>query len=299
MNEKNRESMASIQRRNRKRNSIPALAMAGPVSFWMIFFVVLPLIYVVAISFMSRNSYGGIEYTFTINNYKELLDPLYLKIIWKSGVLSFKTTVLCLLIGYPLAYYIAKQPSKKAAKLIILIMIPFWTSSLVRLYSWLLMFQPNSFFNHFLMRIGLISEPIDILYTNGLILIGMFSAMLPFAVLPLYSSIEKLDKSLLEASKDLGAKPVTTFWRVTIPMTGPGIFSSVILVFIPSLGLYTVPEVLGGGKIMLIGNLIRNQFIQTKNWPFGASIAILLIIITLFMLFLYTRIASLDDMEVF
>lgn len=289
----------SLMPKEKKRNIAAFSAMTGPVSFWMVFFVVMPMLYVILISFMERNSYGGIRYEFTLDNYRQILDPLYLKIIWKSVVLSFETTVLCLLAGYPLAYYIAKQPQGKAAKLIILIMIPFWTNSLVRLYSWLLMFQPNSFFNNFLIKVGMISEPIDILYTYGLILIGMFSAMLPFAVLPLYSSIQKLDKSLIEASKDLGAGPVTTFLRVTLPMTGPGIFAGIILVFIPSLGLYTVPDVLGGGKVMLIGSLIRNQFIQTKNWPFGAALAILLIVLTLFMLFLYTRKAKLDDMEVF
>ena len=293
------EVVSLARRRNWKRNTLPALTMAGPVTFWMMVFVLLPLVYVVIISFMSRNTYGGIDYHFTLSNYTEILQPVYLKVIWKSIKLAFLTTAICLLIGYPFAYYIARKPSKLAAKLLMLIMIPFWTNSLVRLYSINLMGQPNGFFNQFLLKIGLISKPLDFLYSDGIVVVGLLISMLPFAVLPLYASIEKLDKAYLEASGDLGARPVVTFWRVTVPLTLPGIVASVILVFIPSLGIYYVPEMLGGGKVMLIGSLIRNQFLVTKNWPFGASLSILLVLITLLMLWLYTRIAKLDEMEVF
>ena len=287
------------RRRNLKRNTIPALTMAGPVTFWMMVFVLLPLVYVVFISFMQRDAFGGIEYQFTITNYTEILQPVYLSVIWKSIKLAFFTTAICILIGYPLAYYIARKPSRVAAKLLMLVMIPFWTNTLVRLYSISLLGQPNSFFNQFLMNIGLISKPLNILYSDGIVVVGFLISMLPFAILPLYASIEKLDKSYLEASSDLGAKPAVTFWRITIPLTLPGIVASVILVFIPSLGMYFVPEALGGGKVMLIGSLIRNQFLVTKNWPFGASLSILLVLITLIMLWLYTRVARMDDMEVF
>jgi spermidine/putrescine transport system permease protein len=293
------EDSSLARRRNLKRNTLPALTMAGPVTFWMLVFVLLPLVYVVVISFMQRDVYGGIDYHFTVSNYTEILQPVYLKVIWKSIKLAFFTTVICLLIGYPLAYYIARKPSKLAAKLLMLVMIPFWTNTLVRLYSFNLIGQPNSFFNKFLMDIGLISKPLEILYTDGIVIVGLLISMLPFAILPLYASIEKLDKSYLEASSDLGAKPAVTFWRITVPLTLPGIVASVLLVFIPSLGMYYVPEALGGGKVMLIGSLIRNQFLVTKNWPFGASLSILLVLITLVMLWLYTRIARMDDMEVF
>lgn len=286
------------KRRNRKRNTIPALSMTGPVAFWMIVFVLLPLIYIVVISFMTRDAYGGVEYRFTLQNYTDMLQPIYLKVIWKSIKLAFLTTAICLLIGYPFAYFIARKPSKLAAKLLMLIMIPFWTNTLVRLYSINLLGQPNSFLNKFLMYTGVISKPLDILYSDGIVVIGLLISMLPFAVLPLYASIEKLDKAYLEASGDLGARPSVTFWRITVPLTLPGIIASIILVFIPSLGMYYVPEMLGGGKVMLIGNLIRNQFLVTKNWPFGASLSILLILITLAMLWLYTRISRLDEMEV-
>lgn len=293
-----KNALAVSGRRRGVRGKLPAFTTAGPVSIWMIIFVMLPLIYILVISFMTRNVYGGIEYTFTLENYKEMLQPLYLKVIWKSIKLAFMTTVFCLLVGYPLAYWIASKPSKTAAKMLMLVMIPYWTSSLVRLYSLNLMAMPNGFLNVFLMKLHIISEPLDILYSDTMVVLGLLTAMLPFSVLPLYSSIEKLDKSLLEASKDLGANSVTTFRKVTIPQTMPGIVGCVLLVFIPSLGMYYVPEMLGGGKVMLVGTLVKNQFLVTKNWPFGASLAILLIMITLAMMWIYTRVGKLDDLEV-
>lgn len=291
-------TLAAGGRRPGVRGKMPVIATAGPVSFWMLLFVLLPLIYVFVISFMTRTQYGGIEYSFTLENYKEILNPLYLKVIWKSLKLAFLTTVICLVVGYPLAYWIASKPSKLAAKLLMLVMIPYWTSSLVRLFSINLLVMPNGLLNVFLMKLHLISEPLDVLYSDGVVMLGLLVAMLPFSVLPLYSSIEKMDKSLIEASKDLGANAVTTFRKVTVPQTMPGIVGCTLLVFIPSLGMYYVPEMLGGGKVMLVGTLVKNQFLVTKNWPFGASLAILLILITLAMMWLYTRIGKLDDLEV-
>lgn len=298
MSSNKKAALAIGGRRHGIRGKLPAAATAGPVSIWMIIFVMLPLIYILVMSFMTRNVYGGIEYTFTLENYKEMFQPLYLKVIWKSLKLAFLTTVVCLVIGYPLAYWIASKPSKLSAKLLMLVMIPYWTSSLVRLYSLNLLAMPNGFLNVFLMKLHIISEPLDILYSDTMVIFGLLTAMLPFSVLPLYSSIEKLDKSLIEASKDLGANSVTTFRKVTIPQTMPGIVGCVLLVFIPSLGMYYVPEMLGGGKVMLVGTLVKNQFLVTKNWPFGASLAILLIMITLAMMWIYTRVGKLDDLEV-
>lgn len=291
-------AMALAPRKSGLRRKLPVMTTAGPISIWMIIFVMLPLLYILFISFMSRDVYGNIEYTFTMDNYKEMFQPLYLKVIWKSIKLAFLTTVICLIVGYPLAYYIASKPSKLAAKLLMLVMIPYWTSSLVRLFSINQLGMPNGFLNLLLLKIGIISEPINFLFSDGIVVVGLLTAMLPFSVLPLYSSIEKLDKSLLEASRDLGARPATTFLKVTIPLTMPGIVGCILLVFIPSLGMYYVPEMLGGGKVMLIGTLIKNQFLMTKNWPFGASLAILLILITLAMMWIYTRVGKLDDLEV-
>lgn len=286
-----------MRRRCRYKNT-PTAVTAGPVSIWMIIFVMLPMIYVLVISFMTRDPYGGIEAKFTLENYTEMLQPLYLKVILKSFKLAIITTAVCLLVGYPMAYWIAGKPAKTAGKLLMLVMIPYWTSSLVRLYSANLLAMPNGFLNTALIKLHIISEPLDLLYSDTMVLMGLLIACLPFSVLPLYSSIEKLDKSLIEASKDLGANSVQTFFRVIVPQTMPGIVGCIILVFIPSLGMYYVPDVMGGGKVMLIGTLVKNQFLVSKNWPFGASMAILLIFITLAILWIYTRFNKLEDLEV-
>lgn len=286
------------KKRDVKRKTLPALAMAGPVSLWMILFVTIPMLFIIYISFMSRGVFGDVVYEFSLESYATLLDATYFKVILKSLRVAVFTTVLCLLIGYPFAYYIARKPKEQAAKLITLIMIPFWTNSLMRLNSWLLVFQTSGPVNHFLQWTGLIEEPITFVYTDGLVVLGMITNMLPFAVLPLYSSIEKLNKSLLEASADLGANGATTFRKVTLPLTFPGIFSAIILVFIPTLGIYTVSDMLGGGKVLYIGNIIKNQFGAIRNWPLGAALSVLLILITMLLIFIYTRFASIEDMEV-
>lgn len=272
--------------------------MAGPVSLWMILFVALPMLFIIYISFMSRGVFGDVVYEFSTDSYKTLLDSVYFKVIVKSIRAAFITTVLCLLAGYPFAYYIAKQPKEKASKLIMLIMIPFWTNSLMRLNSWLLLFQTSGPVNSLLQSTGIVDAPVGFVYTDGLVMLGMITNMLPFAVLPMYSSIEKLSKSLLEASADLGASRRETFFNITLPLTFPGIFSSIILVFIPSLGIYTVTDMLGGGKVLYIGNIIKNQFGAIRNWPLGAALSVLLIVITGLLIFIYTRFAKIEDMEV-
>lgn len=284
--------------RKKKKNALPALAQAGPVSLWMILFVTIPMIYIVYISFMSRGVFGDVVYKFSLESYNTLLDATYFKVITKSLKVAVFTTVLCLLVGYPFAYFIARKPRDVASKLITLIMIPFWTNSLMRLNSWLLLFQTSGPINNFLQASGITSHPITFIYTDGLVVLGMITNMLPFAVLPLYSSIEKLDGSLLEASADLGATPAKTFWHVTLPVTFPGIFSSIILVFIPTLGIYTVSDMLGGGKVLYIGNIIKNQFGSIRNWPLGAALSVLLIVITGILIFIYTRFANIEEMEV-
>lgn len=286
------------RKNNFKRKTLPALAMAGPVSLWMILFVTLPMLYIIYISFMSRGVFGDVVYEFSLESYRTLLDTTYFKVIVKSMRAASITTLLCLLIGYPFAYYIAKKPKEVASKLIMLIMIPFWTNSLMRLNSWLLLFQTSGPVNKLIQATGLVDGPVNFVYTDGLVLLGLITSMLPFAVLPMYSSIEKLSKSLLEASADLGASKATTFFRITLPLTFPGIFSAIILVFIPSLGIYTVTDMLGGGKVLYIGNIIKNQFGAIRNWPLGAALAVLLIFITGLLIFIYTRFAKIEDMEV-
>ena len=286
------------RKRDMRRKTIPALAQAGPVSIWMILFVTLPMLFIIYISFMSRGVFGDVVYQFSLESYQTLLDATYFKVILKSLKAALLTTVLCLGLGYPFAYYIARKPPEVASRLIMLIMIPFWTNSLMRLNSWLLLFQTSGPVNNFLQWTGLVDRPITFIYTDGLVVLGLITNMLPFAVLPLYSSIEKLQKSLLEASADLGATPSQTFFKVTLPLTFPGIFSAIILVFIPSLGIYTVSDILGGGKVLYIGNIIKNQFGSIRNWPLGAALSVLLLVITGLLIFIYTRFAKIEDMEV-
>ena len=286
------------RKRDMRRKTIPALAQAGPVSIWMILFVTLPMLFIIYISFMSRGVFGDVVYQFSLESYQTLLDATYFKVILKSLKAALLTTVLCLGLGYPFAYYIARKPPEVASRLIMLIMIPFWTNSLMRLNSWLLLFQTSGPVNNFLQWTGLVDRPITFIYTDGLVVLGLITNMLPFAVLPLYSSIEKLQKSLLEASADLGATPSQTFFKVTLPLNFPGIFSAIILVFIPSLGIYTVSDILGGGKVLYIGNIIKNQFGSIRNWPLGAALSVLLLVITGLLIFIYTRFAKIEDMEV-
>lgn len=285
-------------RRNFKRTFLPGIATAGPVSVWMILFVTIPMLYIIYISFMSRGVFGDVVNDFTLESYQTLLDSVYFKVILKSLKMATFTTIMCLLIGYPFAYYIAHKPKEVASKLIMLIMIPFWTNSLMRLNAWLLLFQTSGPVNEFLQWTGLTHEPKMFVYTNALVVLGMITNMLPFAVLPLYSTIEKLDKSFLEASADLGATGRKTFVKITLPLTFPGIFSSIILVFIPALGTYTVSDMLGGGKVLYIGNIIKNQFGAIRNWPLGAALSVLLIAVTGLFIFIYTRFAKIEDMEV-
>lgn len=287
-----------VKRKLTTAKRLPKLAQTGPVSLWMILFVTLPLLYIIYISFMSRGSFGGVEYKFTMKSYETLLDVIYFKVILKSLRIATLTTLSCLLLGYPFAYYIARKPADVASRLIMLIMIPFWTNSLMRLHAWMLMFQVNGPVNNLLIRMNLISQPLKFMYTDWLVFIGLVTNFLPFAVLPMYSSIEKLQDSLLEASADLGATPVKTFFRVTLPLTFPGVFSAIILTFIPALGTYTVTDMLGGGKVLYIGNIIKNQFGAIRNWPLGSALSVLLLLITALLIFLYTRVANVEELEV-
>ncbi len=289
---------STLKMKQKKHSKLPFLAQAGPVSVWMILFVTIPMLFIIYISFMQRGMFGGVEYTPSLESYQTLMDVTYFQVIVKSIKIAFITTVTCLLIGYPFAYYIAQKPADVASRLIMLLMIPFWTNSLMRLNAWMLLFQTNGPVNNLLMNIGLIDQPIKFIYTDGLVLLGLITSMLPFAVLPMYSSIEKLQKSLMEASADLGATPGHTFLHVTLPLTFPGIFSAIILTFIPALGTYTVTDMLGGGKVLYIGNIIKNQFGVIRNWPLGAALSVLLLVITALLIFIYTRFAKIDDLEV-
>ncbi|MBO8171907.1 MAG: spermidine/putrescine ABC transporter permease PotB [Bacillaceae bacterium] len=266
----------------------------SPATIWLVLFLVVPLILVLFVSFMSRGTYGGIEYTFTIENYLRFLDPLYLNIMWTSVVMAGITTLACLILGYPFAYLIARSPVQYRTILLFLVIVPFWTNSLVRTYAWIVLLRTEGVINNLLIYLGWIQEPLQLLYNDGAVLIGLIYTLFPFMVLPLYGSIEKLDKSLLEAASDLGAKPWQAFLKVTLPLTMPGIVSGSLLVFIPALGLFFIPDLMGGAKTMIIGNLIKNQFLTARDWPFGSALSIVLMILTLILIAIYVRIAEGD-----
>lgn len=264
----------------------------SPVAIWMTVLFVIPLLLILVVSFMSRSSFGGIQTPFTLDNYIRFFDPLYMKILWISCVMAFITTVCCLILGYPFAYIVARAPQKWRNLLLMLVIVPFWTNSLIRTYAWIVLLRTEGVINTFLLKIGLIDAPISMLYNETSVVIGLVYTMLPFMILPLYASIEKLDKAYLEAAADLGAKPMTTFWKITFPLTMPGIVAGAILVFIPSLGLFFIPDLMGGSKAVLIGNLIKNQFLTARDWPFGAASSIILMVLTLLMILLYLRLSN-------
>lgn len=271
--------------------------MCAPITIWSILFIILPIVLLAYMSFMTKGPLGRVVYKFTFDNYLEILKPVYAVVIKQSLIIAFWTTVLTVLLGYPLASLIAHMKSKNASLWTILLMLPLWVSGLVILYSFVIMLNKTGVINTILMDLHIIKKPINMLYNNFAVIVGMIYMFLPFAVLPMYSSIEKLDPGLIEASKDLGAGPVKTFFRVTLPLTSPGIFAAVILTFIPCIGYYMVTDMLGGGTNMMIGNLIYRQFTISRNWPFGAALAMVLAIVIFIMLFIYTKLGGdLDDL---
>ncbi|WP_235821921.1 ABC transporter permease [Angelakisella massiliensis] len=278
------------------KQRLPALVMVGPIVIWLALFIVIPLIYVFAISFMNRGLYSGVVMEFTLDNYIQLLDLEYLNIFWKSILLAVETSVICLLLGYPFAMIMARADKRMKPAMMLLIMLPFWTNSLIRTYGWNTLLRSEGIINNLLLRLGLIQKPLELLYTDGAVLLGMVYTLFPFMVLPLYSSIEKLDPSLMEAAGDLGARRVRSFLRVMLPLTAPGIFAGTIQVFIPTLGYFFISDMMGGGKTMYIGNLIKNQFLSARNWPLGAALSILLILLTLLLMKLYSRVGKMEDM---
>lgn len=271
------------------------MTMAGPVTLWLAFFVAIPLIYVFIMSFCGIDEAYNVVFKFTTANYRRLFDPNYIQIYGTSLIVAFLTTAVCIIIGYPFSFLIARTTSKYKALLYMLIIIPFWTNSLIRIYGWRTFLGTNGWLNTILTTLHITSEPVQFLFNRGATVLGMVYCLFPFMVLPLYTAIEKLDKSLLEASSDLGAKGPSTFIRVILPLTMSGIFSGSIMVFIPSLGYFFVADILGGGNSDVIGNLIERQFQSGNNWPLGAALSIILILITLLLVKLYQKAGG--DME--
>ena len=282
-----------------KRESRRLAALLTPGTLFLGIFFMGPLAVMIVFSFLEPGLYGGVEWNFYHLNYGRILgwadgeweafDPVYAEIFFRSVRLALTNVAITLLICYPAALWVSELPTRWRTFIVFIITLPFFVSLVVRLFCWVLILRPSGFLSSTLLGLGLISEPIDIIYTETAVLIGMAYIMLPFMFLPLYASIEKLDHSLVEASSDLGANPYQTFLRVILPMTLPGIAAGAVLVFIPSLGNFIVPDLLGGAKVLMIGNLVEQQFLSARNWPFGSALSVMIMLVMLLLIVFYLR----------
>lgn len=263
--------------------------LLAPAMGWLAFFFIVPMLIVVAVSFASRTPYGQVIFEWSLESYQRLLEPLYLRIFANTLWVSFLTTFLTIIMGYPLAYYIVQLPKKWQQPGLILVMVPFWINFLIRSYAWVIVLRSQGLINSLLLKFGFIERPMQLLYNDAAVMVGMVYALLPFMVLPIYVALEGLDWRLLEAAYDLGASPFKAFRKITLPLSMSGIAEGTIMVFISSIGMFIVPDVMGGAKTVLIGNLIQNQFLSARDWPFGSALSIVLGILSLVLIFLYYR----------
>ncbi|MCW7754875.1 spermidine/putrescine ABC transporter permease PotB [Desulfobotulus sp. H1] len=259
------------------------------VCTWLGLFVFTPNMLVLFTSFLERDAGNFVRIRFSLEAYQTLIDPVFLSIFLESFRISMIVTLICLVAGYPFAYGIARAPRQWRRLLLVLVIIPFWTSSLVRTYALMMLMRANGLINTWLMNLGLIETPLPMLYTEGAVLLGLVYNLLPFMILPLFAAIEKMDPKLLEAAEDLGANRFQRFTRIVIPLTLPGIIAGSILVFLPAMGLFYIPDILGGSRSILVGNLIRDQFLTARNWPFGSAASVMLTLTMALMLLAYWR----------
>jgi spermidine/putrescine transport system permease protein len=293
-----------------RRETWQLLFLISPSLLWLVVFFLIPLLLVFAISFGQRGTYGGVEWNLTLSNYARFFDPLYLRIFGRTIIIALVTTIICLFTGYPLAYFIATRPPRWRNGLVLLLMIPFWTNFLVRTYAWLLLLRDAGLINtlwtgglHDLLAqaaavvplpiwaplLQVTSAPLPLFGTNGAIVVGLVYGWLPDMVLPCYAAIERLDYSLVEAAQDLYANRFRSFVRVILPLTMPGVVAGSVLVFIPSLGAYVTPDLLGGAKSVMIGNVIYSQFMSARDHPFGSAISFVLMTVMLVGTLIYFR----------
>ncbi|MDD2698196.1 MAG: ABC transporter permease subunit [Arcobacteraceae bacterium] len=272
----------------------------GLLSFWLLLFAFLPNLLVLVSSFLTKGETEFLIYDGTLSNYAKIADPLYLSIFLSSFKIAIITTISTLILAYPFAFILATTAKKYRSILLLLVIIPFWTSSLVRTYALIAILKTKGLLNALLLYLGFIDTPLEIMYTQTAVYIGMTYTLLPFMILPIYASIEKIDMRLLEAAKDLGASTIAQFTKIIIPLSLPGIIAGVTLVFLPSLGMFFIADILGGAKDLIVGSFIRNQFLTFRDWPFGSSAAVVLTLIMFFMIYLYasasTKIGQKDSL---
>jgi spermidine/putrescine transport system permease protein len=296
--------MMKFFRRNKKYQ---LLGLISPGALWILIFFNLPLVIMLFISFVERGRAGGIKLppVYTLHNYQLLFNAcatefagpecnplLYLSIFGHSVQIGALVTFWCIIVGYPLSYFIAKQKPVWRDALMVLVIIPFWTNFLVRTYALKQVLATEGLLNSFLMNLHLINQPLELMFNQFAVVVGLIYGYLPFAILPMYTSIEKFDHSLMEAASDLGASPRRAFWRVMLPMTMPGVIAAFVLVFVPVVGAFVTPDIMGGGKVEMIGTLINRQFGVARNWPFGSGMSMILMLIVLIGVIAYFRSGS-------
>jgi len=274
-----------------RRQSVVLGLLLAPVTLFLGIFFLLPLCIIAVFSLLSPGLYGGVEWSFYHWNYGrifgwadgiiEIFEPIYLQILWRSLSFAALTVVLTLILCYPVAFWVSRLSERWRLVFMFLITLPFFSSLIVRLYAWLLILKPTGLFNTVLLSLGVISEPLEILYTPTAVVLGMVYVMVPFMFLPLYAAVDNLDRAQVEASLDLGANRVQTFLKVVLPQTLPGIMGGAVIVFIPSVGNFVVPDVLGGAKGLMIGNLVEQQFLSARNWPFGSALSMIIMAVVL------------------
>ena len=252
--------------------------LAGPYVLWIILFTILPLLIIVLFSFTEKTEMGSISMVFTLDNYRKFFQPLYLNVLKRSVILAVVSTVMCLIVGYPMAYIMSRAPRKKRNLMATLFVLPLWTNFLLRTYAWMGLLREQGLVNEFLKAIGLIERPLQLLYNNGAVVMGMVYNFLPFMVLPIYSVLVKLDDSLLEAAHDLGANDVKVFQKVIFPLSLPGVATGIYMVFMPAVSTFVLSDLLGGSHTILLGNLIENQFRNARNWQFGSAISVIMLL---------------------
>ncbi|MBU1659966.1 MAG: ABC transporter permease [Chloroflexi bacterium] len=285
-----------MQRYLRKHPSLQAWLLLIPAGSWLFVFFLAPLAIVLVYSFLERGTYGGVEWTFTVENFQRVFDTLYLGTFLNSAYIAFLTTVLAMLVGYPIAYFIATRPPKQRSTLLLALMIPFWTNFLIRTYAWLTLLRTNTgLINVTLMNLGIIDEPLALFGNTFAIVLGLVYGWLPDMILPIYAALDRLDHSLVEAAGDLYAPGWQVFRRVIWPLSLPGVVAGSMLVFIPSLGAFVTPAILGGGKTLMIGNIISNQFLAAHDWPFGSALSMLMMLFMLAATLIYFRSSSAED----
>ena len=284
----------------KKKNAASAI-LSAPLIAWTMVFVGLTIGYIVVLSFLKRSPDGfGVLPEFTLENYAKLLNANYAKVFWNTLKLGVETTVLCILIGYPFGYAMGRASKKWRTVLMLLVIVPFWTNALIRIYGWRILLAGNGPINALIVALGFSEKPLKLLNTHGAVVLGMVYALLPFMILPVYTSVEKMDWSLVDAGRDLGANSFSVFHTITLPITAPGLLTGSVLVFVPSLALFFMSDLMGGPSDILIGNLVHDQLLKSRDWPFAAALSVVLLVLTGLIMFVYRKLGGkATDMTVF